>query len=447
MASAALKEELTCSICLNIYTDPVTLRCGHSFCQECIENVLKTQLASSRPCCCSCPECRAEFQEFPLLQKNVSLQNIARHFLSIQPEKSAAEILCTYCIQSHVPAVKSCLLCEASLCDGHLKLHSKSTEHVLIEPTTSIGNRKCPKHDQGLLYYCTVDASCVCVSCTLTGEHKGHHIESLKDASKKKKESLRELLGHLISKRQETNRSLQTLQDLKTDVPKKAAGIKDKVTGVLRDMRRELDLLEKKLYCELSSQEEKALRSFSDRIEQLELKKDKLSKKIHRNEELYNMADPLELLQVERCSFSDVETTDNKILERFQWHQASTRSFSKGKHYWEVEVGKVGIFRLGVSYATVERQGGPSFLGNDQSWGLRRRDDKYAMYYNKESSVLPHKPSSQRLAMYLDYEAGHLSFYELTNSIRHLHTTKTTFTKPVHLGFLLFENCWLRIVI
>ncbi|XP_075701604.1 E3 ubiquitin/ISG15 ligase TRIM25-like [Rhinoderma darwinii] len=517
MASADLKEDLTCSICLIIYTDPVTLGCGHNFCRECIKNVLETQLLSAR---FTCPECRAEFQQFPTLQKNVSLHNIAQHFLPDQKEHVAAEIFCTYCIQSRVPAVKSCLLCEASLCDDHLKVHSKSTEHILIEPITSTVNRRCSTHDKVLLYYCTEDASCVCVSCSLIGEHKGHQVETLNEAYKKMKESLRELLGNLTSKRQETKRSLQTLHGLKTDVPEKAVVIKDKVTTLFRDIRRQLDFLEKKVYCELSSQEEQVSLSVSDLMTQLEMKQDELSMEIQHIKELCNLTDPLTFLQTGSSCFPEMEMEDEidilhsingldegliaaslykglvdivtgiktssyvqadsdifldvdtaaKSLEisadlkfascsenlnfclktagRFGSHQVlSSRSFSSGQHYWEVETRNTGSFRVGVAYATIERQGVTSFIGNnDQSWALRRCKDKYIFYHDQVNISLPHKPSSQRLAIYLDYEAGQLSFYELSDPIRHLHTVKTTFTEPVHPGFLICDNCWLRIL-
>lgn len=51
MASASYTEDLTCSICLKIFDDPVILPCGHSFCRECI-----TLSLSSQP---QCPQCRA----------------------------------------------------------------------------------------------------------------------------------------------------------------------------------------------------------------------------------------------------------------------------------------------------------------------------------------------------------------------------------------------------
>ncbi|KAM4031661.1 LOW QUALITY PROTEIN: E3 ubiquitin/ISG15 ligase TRIM25-like [Anomaloglossus baeobatrachus] len=518
MASASMKEELTCSVCLNIYTDPVSLKCGHSFCQECIENVRKAQLGSSS---LTCPECREEVQELPSLQKNAR-SNISKHFLSVQQERKTADIFCTYCIHCSVAAVKSCLLCEAALCEDHLKVHSKSTDHILIEPITSTVNRKCSTHEKVLMYYCTKDATCVCFSCGLAGEHKGHQIESLTEASKKKKESLKQHLGHLTSKRQEMKRSLETLKDLKTDMSEKAACLKDKITTVFRDVRRQLDLLEKKVFCEISSQEERASLSVSDLIGQLEIKKDELSREIHHLEELCRMTDPLALLQAGSSSsskgeisdksekmdilqsikgfdegliaatlykgladivtsikrrayipvdphiFLDVETAANSLdvsvdlrfascvvqnnllntPTRFQFHQVlCTKSFSTGQHYWEVETRRTGTFRLGVAYATIERKGQTSAIGNNKkSWCLCRLKNTYSINYDNRSVTIPHIPSSQTIAMYLDYEAGHLSFYDLSGTILHLHTVKTTFTEPVYPAFLIWEDCWLRIL-
>uniref|UniRef100_A0A8C5M6J8 Uncharacterized protein n=1 Tax=Leptobrachium leishanense TaxID=445787 RepID=A0A8C5M6J8_9ANUR len=173
MASADLRDELTCSICLNIYTDPVTLTCGHSFCRTCIEEALGP---NERPGAYRCPECRAEYKGRPALEKNRKLSNIAETYRSSHPEQEDMGIPCTYC-DSPVPADKTCLLCETSLCEKHVKKHSKSAEHVLMEPTASLENRKCPIHKKVLEYYCLKDSTCVCVSCCLIGEHRGHQME------------------------------------------------------------------------------------------------------------------------------------------------------------------------------------------------------------------------------------------------------------------------------
>lgn len=50
MASAFYSQDLTCSVCLTIFTDPVTLLCGHSFCRRCITDVLNTKN--------QCPHCQ-----------------------------------------------------------------------------------------------------------------------------------------------------------------------------------------------------------------------------------------------------------------------------------------------------------------------------------------------------------------------------------------------------
>ncbi|KAG8543923.1 hypothetical protein GDO81_023390 [Engystomops pustulosus] len=124
MASAALGQELTCSICLDLYTDPVTLRCGHNFCRVCIDQVLTTQDGSGGY---SCPQCRAEFQERPALQRNITLCNVVENFRSTHPPQEETKIFCSYCIHSPVPAVKSCLLCEA-LCVQSLKEHRRRAQ-------------------------------------------------------------------------------------------------------------------------------------------------------------------------------------------------------------------------------------------------------------------------------------------------------------------------------
>ncbi|XP_018423250.1 PREDICTED: E3 ubiquitin-protein ligase TRIM39-like [Nanorana parkeri] len=528
MASGNLRAELECSVCLNTYTDPVTLRCGHNFCRDCIGRVLDTQEGSGGY---SCPECREKFQERPAMQRNITLRNIVENFLSAQPDQGESGVLCTQCIHAPVPAVKSCLMCEASLCDNHLKVHSKSPEHVLCDLTTSLENRKCSVHRELLKYYCTEDSACICVSCSLAGEHRGHKVETLDEASekKKKKKKLRNVLQNLMTEREETERRVQSLEEHRRKVQGEAAGETERVTALLRDLRRRLEDLEKRVLSDISGQAERTSLYVTDMIRELEIKKDELSRKMRHIEELCNMTDPLTVLQesdtgdlcdtedgddgdrerhdkllhdggdldvagishtlhtgisdimsgagghnigaVQQTSgvtdiLLDVSTAGNDLLisgdrktasvsdkkqkhpetpERFQCPQVlSSRSFSSGRHYWEVDVGRSKSWRVGMCYPSIERRGGQSLIGdNKKSWGMGRRwgGDQYSVRHDRKEIRLPGNVSSNRVRIDLDYEAGRISFYDLCDPIRHLHTFTTTFTEPLHAGLCVADGC------
>ncbi|XP_075711987.1 E3 ubiquitin/ISG15 ligase TRIM25-like [Rhinoderma darwinii] len=294
MASADLREELLCYICLTTYTDPVILRCGHNFCRVCIDRVLDTQDESGLY---SCPECREEFQDRPALMRNFPLHKIIGNLMLSPPTQTETKMCCTYCVDFPVPAVKSCLHCEASLCDKHLRVHSKAAEHVLSEPSTSLENKKCSVHKKILEYYCTEDAVCICVSCSLAGEHCGHRVEMLDEASEKKKKKLRNVLQKLIKKREETEKRVQSLEERWRKDQEIAAGEVERVTALFTDLRRRLDDLEKRVLSEISRQKEQMSLSLSALIQKLEIKKDELSGKMRHIEELCNMTDPLTFLQ------------------------------------------------------------------------------------------------------------------------------------------------------
>ncbi|XP_069840657.1 E3 ubiquitin/ISG15 ligase TRIM25-like [Dendropsophus ebraccatus] len=296
MAAAEQRDKLTCPICLDLYTDPVTLwPCGHNFCDVCIVRKLNAQEGSGSY---SCPECTARFLEKPPLQRNTSLCGLVEYFLSIQPHKEeVTAICCAYCVDSPVPAVKTCLKCEASLCDKHLRVHSKSEEHVLIDPRGSLDSRKCPVHKKILEYYCTKDAAYICTSCTLSGIHRGHPIMMLDVVSKKKKVKLRDVLENLTKERDGTEEIIQSLKERKRKVQETAAGEAERVTGLVLDIRRRLDDLEKTVLSEISRQEEQLSLLLTDATQNLEMKKDELSRKMRHKEKLCNTTDPLTVLQ------------------------------------------------------------------------------------------------------------------------------------------------------
>ncbi|XP_073479263.1 E3 ubiquitin-protein ligase TRIM39-like [Aquarana catesbeiana] len=514
MASANLRAELECSVCLNIYTDPVMLRCGHNFCRVCIDRVLHTQGGSGGY---SCPECREKFQDRPALQRNITLRNIVENFLSAQPDWEESGVFCAYCVDYPIPAVRSCLHCEVSLCDKHLRVHKKSPEHILCDPSLSMESRKCSVHKKILEYYCTEDETCICVSCTLAGEHCGHQVEMLDEASEKKKETLRNVLQNLLTKREEMEDRVQSLQEHRRKVEEKASGDTEKVTALFRDLGRRLEDLEKRVLREISGRAER----ISISIQDLEIKKEELSRKLRHIEELCNMTDPLTVLQesdtgdlcdtedgdnedrerheellhdgggldvagVLHTGLSDIITEvnvyfyiqgaadilldvntasnylhisdDRKTVslsdrkqnhpetpERFQYcpQVISSQSFSSGRHYWEVDVGGSDWWIVGMCYPSIERGGGvQSLIGNNnKSWCLWRKGDQYLVIHDSKQTLLPSNISSNRVRIYLDYEVGRISFYDLCDPIRHLHTFTTTFTEPLHPGIFVRRGC------
>ncbi|XP_018423246.1 PREDICTED: E3 ubiquitin-protein ligase TRIM39-like [Nanorana parkeri] len=519
MAFADLRKELECSVCLNIYTDPVMLKCGHNFCWDCIGCVLDTQEGSGGY---SCPECSDVFQERPALQRNIKLHNIVENFLPAQLNTEESGVLCTQCYHAPVPAVKSCLLCEASLCDNHLRVHRKSPEHVLCDPTTSLENRKCSFHKKILKYYCTEDSACICVSCSLAGEHRGHQVETLDEASEKKKKKLRNVLQKLMTEREETEKRVQSLEEHRRKVQGEAAGETERVIALFRDLRRRLEDLEKRVLSDISGKTERTSLYVSDMIRDLEIKKDKLSRKMRHIEELCNMTDPLTVLQEsdtgDLCDTEDGDDEDRErhdrllhdggdldvagishtlhtgisdimsgqtsgvsgvtdILldvntagnclqisqdrktascffqeqnrpetpQRFRVPQVlSSRSFSSGRHYWEVDVGGSEYWIVGMCYPSMWRWGGDkSDIGyNKKSWSLERRfNNQYSVIHNRKRIPLPGNVSSNRVRIDLDYEAGWISFYDLCVPIRHLHTFTTTFTEPLHAAVCVYGGC------
>ncbi|XP_073479294.1 E3 ubiquitin-protein ligase TRIM39-like [Aquarana catesbeiana] len=507
MAFADLRAELECSVCLNIYKDPVILKCGHNFCRSCIDRVLDTQEGSGGY---SCPECREKFQDWPALQSNITLRNILENVLSVQPDREESGVFCTHCVDYPVPAVRPCLLCEVSLCDKHLRVHKKSPEHVLCDPILSMESRKCSIHKKILEYYCTEDYTCACMSCVIGG-HKGHEMESLDEASEKKKDTLRNVLQKLLTKREETEERAQNLQEHRRKVEEEAAGDTERVTVLFRDLRRRLEDLEKRILREISERTERISISIRD----LEIKKEELSRKMHHIEELCNMTDPLTVLQEsDTGDLCDTEDGDNEDRERHEellhdgggldvagishtlhtlsdiitevnvyfyiegaadilldvntaqnnlhisddrktvsWSYEnqyrpktperfhdysqvlSSRSFSSGRHYWEVDVGGSDRWRVGMCYPSIDRRGWQSVIGNNnKSWGLERTDNQYLVIHDSKVIPLLTNISSNRVRIYLDYEAGWISFYDLCDPIRHLHTFTTTFTEPLHAG-------------
>uniref|UniRef100_S4RSB8 RING-type domain-containing protein n=1 Tax=Petromyzon marinus TaxID=7757 RepID=S4RSB8_PETMA len=107
-STTTTNSELSCPICLGTFECPSTLSCGHSFCLRCLDGAWE------------------------------------------RASRMAAVVVCDTCDDRMTRGVKTCLRCEMSLCEFHLKPHLKNPkfkDHVLVAPIVNVEERRCKKHE------------------------------------------------------------------------------------------------------------------------------------------------------------------------------------------------------------------------------------------------------------------------------------------------------------
>ncbi|XP_048376083.1 E3 ubiquitin-protein ligase TRIM7-like [Stegostoma tigrinum] len=112
-----------------------------------------------------------------------------------------------------------------------------------------------------------------------------------------------------------------------------------------------------------------------------------------------------------------------------------SQSFTAGCHSWDVKTGGIA-WGVGVAYGTIDRGGLESYFTNStKSWCLYfYRGFLTACQKNQQTYLLKY-PAISRMRVQLDYEAGTISFYQVSERQRHLYTFKTTFSEPVFPAF------------
>ncbi|MEQ2159974.1 hypothetical protein GOODEAATRI_028766 [Goodea atripinnis] len=179
MAYALTQEQVLCVICMDSFTNPVSIPCGHNFCLECINGFWDTSHKSE------CPLCKENFRNRPALRVNPPRRNC-----STESSKSD-NITCDICGENKLTAVKSCLVCQASYCEMHLTPHlrdSMMTKHRLTDPATFRTSHLCRNHNKPLEMFCKKCQSPVCTSCT-ERDHKHHQVVPMEKESRRIKVS------------------------------------------------------------------------------------------------------------------------------------------------------------------------------------------------------------------------------------------------------------------
>ncbi|NXQ90282.1 TRI25 ligase, partial [Nyctibius grandis] len=268
---AGLEEELTCSICLCLFSSPVTVPCGHNFCASCLELSWAGLSANF-----SCPQCRATFAGRPQLQKNTVLCRVVEQLQGCTgaapgPEEEAVAVggcgaeatpvYCDSCLQA--PAVQTCLTCTASFCPEHLRPHQDSPafrDHQLCPPLRDLQQRKCPKHNKLFEFFCSQHGSCICSLCLLG--HKLCHTNPLQLAKADAESALKKKLVELHNQSERAARAMNTVKTNQSQAAETASRKKDLIRSEFSEIKALIEETENQTLKVIADEEKRVCNKF-----------------------------------------------------------------------------------------------------------------------------------------------------------------------------------------
>uniref|UniRef100_A0A3B5BFR5 E3 ubiquitin-protein ligase TRIM39-like n=1 Tax=Stegastes partitus TaxID=144197 RepID=A0A3B5BFR5_9TELE len=448
--SVLLSEvQFQCCICQDVFSEPVSIPCGHSFCFTCI-----TSLWDDSPAI-SCPKCQTVFEGRPELCENsfakeMSEQIRARRWNGVT-SAPGKPVRCDVCVGKQTKALKSCLVCLTSYCESHLEPHLRVATlkiHKLIEPVATLENRMCKKHQRLMELFCRSDQRSVCVLCTET-DHRCHDTVPVERESQERKAQMKRIEADV---EQMIKDRLQKVEEVKLSVELSKENSKRDIeesvevfSALFRTLERSQAELVETIRRKQTAAEQRAERLISE----LELEVTELQRRRSEMEQLLHTEDHLHVVQrfpalssppsVKPCS--DIVVHSHTCLGALRRAVANIeqqlqspplqQGFTTGRHYWEVDVGDKTAWDLGVARESVNRKGLVTLSPEDGYWTvcLRRNSEYRACAGQAELLSLPQRP--QVVGVFLDHEDGMVSFFDAEAKSHIYSFTRFRFTEAM----------------
>uniref|UniRef100_A0A3B1JC85 E3 ubiquitin-protein ligase TRIM39-like n=1 Tax=Astyanax mexicanus TaxID=7994 RepID=A0A3B1JC85_ASTMX len=472
------EDQFLCSICLDVFTDPVSTPCGHNFCMNCIK-----------------------FTKRPELKVNTTLREVVDHFKK-KSVLDKPEVLCDGCAGVKQKALKSCLDCVASLCKPHLESHytiPRFKNHKLINPVKNLDDYICQKHEKPLELFCRDDQTCVCKFCT-EGDHKNHNTVPIGEESGQKKTQLGKTQAEMQQMIQDRLKKIKEIEHSveirKRNTEKEISDSVEVFTALMRSIERsQAELLEV-----MEEKQKAAERQAEEFIKDLEQEITELKRRDTELEQLSHTEDHLHLLQIYpslcrpphttnwtdisvdahlsvetvrntlsqlqkisaglkkiqqyavdvtrdpdtaspylilcddgkqvRCGDTEQNLPDNPKRFTYYCDVLGKEGFSSGRFYYEVQ----------VRGESIDRKGENKLSPKNGYWTviLRNGDEYEACTGPTVHLFLNEKP--QKVGVFVDYEEGLVSFYDVEARSHIYSFTGQSFTEKLYPYFSPWPN-------
>ncbi|XP_033937339.1 E3 ubiquitin/ISG15 ligase TRIM25-like [Pseudochaenichthys georgianus] len=315
------RETFSCSICLDLLKDPVAIPCGHSYCMNCIQSYWDEE-DGKKPH--SCPQCRQAFTPRPVLGKNTMLAALVEELKKTGPPPAPADLCfagpedeaCDFCSGRKLKALKSCLVCLASYCEKHLQPHydsPKFAKHKLVEPSRSLQENICSRHDEVMKLFCRTDQQCICYLCSVD-EHKGHDAVS---AAAERTEKHKELEGsrqNIQQRIQDREKEVKLLQQEAEAINRSADKAVEDSEEIFSELIRVMEKRSSDVKQQVRSQQESEVSRVKELQEKLEHEIAELQRKDADLNQLSHTEDHIEFLHKYPSLSQPAESADSSSI-------------------------------------------------------------------------------------------------------------------------------------
>ncbi|ETE58425.1 Tripartite motif-containing protein 69, partial [Ophiophagus hannah] len=381
-------KELSCSLCLELFKEPVILPCGHNFCKPCLEAIWNKKGVF-------CPECHINVPD--------------RKFIINQALEKMAE------------KIKTC--------------------HVGGQ------QQKCMEHGEPLTLYWKPRGTLACFTCREAQMPKDQCTQFLliPDAVQIYTErllTLRLQLRSILEKtlihqlKEESEILLQEMEGNLNKLQDRSQVAKDTLVCIQARMenKTENSSLGQLVMGSLNPGEFKGPMHYAIWKEMRTV----LNPDITFITLDPNTAHPnLVLSEGLTCVWhNDTKQILPDLPERFDCSVSvlASEGFTTGKHYWEVEVKKKMKWTLGVVRESINRKGNYPLSPKEGHWLIKLRNKNELKAVDVRPKCLTLSGNLCRVGIYLDYEGGQVSFYEAM-AMSHIYTFTDTFTEKVYPYF------------
>uniref|UniRef100_A0A8C1SA22 Uncharacterized protein n=1 Tax=Cyprinus carpio TaxID=7962 RepID=A0A8C1SA22_CYPCA len=342
--SGPLTEELQCSICLDVFTDPVTAPCGHNFCKTCLNKYWDNSQT------CNCPCCKETFNQRPDLKINITLRELQRN---TEKEKAAHAELFTHLIRS----IEKCQTEVLEMMEKQQKAAEKEEKELIEELEQEITELKMRNTELEQL------------------SHTEDHLHLLQSYSS---------LSTPTNTRNWSEISVKTHENLET-------------------LRRALTQLQDTLNSKLIQTK---LRWMQQYAVDVTLDPD--------------TAHPTLILSDDgkQVRHGDIGQKLPDIPKRFDFLVSvlGKEGFSSGRFYFEVQVKGKTKWNLGVVRESINRKGDIQLNPSNGYWTVVLRNGNEYWAYGHTTVSLSLRVKPQRVGVFVDYEEGLVSFYDVDSS-------------------------------